>query len=148
MYRRILVATDGSENAGKAVETAAKLASLARSERLDIVHVVQHPATMMAAAEGSAYMMMESLFEELRTEGARILEQAANTAREFFDGTIETHQLTGPVAERIVSLIEEKQHDLVVVGRRGLNRLERLFIGSVSGRLASQARCSVLVVKD
>lgn len=148
MYRRILTATDGSENASQAIETAAKLAAMVNADKLDIVHVVQHPATLMSGGEGAAYVMIEQLFEELKADGSRILESAAALARRHFDGNVETHLLVGTPAEEIIDMSRKGDHDLIVLGRRGLNRIERLFLGSVSGRLTQQARCSVLVVKD
>lgn len=148
MYRKIVVATDGSEDADRAVEIAGQLAAAVQAEQVDLVHVVQHPATLMASGDGGAYVLLEKLYEELQVEGRRILAAAKESVEKYFTGSVETYSLTGPVAESILDFLREGKHDLIVIGRRGLNRIERLLLGSVSSRLTQYAPCSVLVVKN
>ena len=62
-------------------------------------------------------------------------------------GRVERSIVLGQPAAAIVETAEERGTDLVVVGARGLGLLGRLFLGSVSDRVAHQAPCPVLVVK-
>lgn len=53
----------------------------------------------------------------------------------------------GHAAEQILRLVDERQIDLVVLGARGRNMLERMFLGSTTDRILNQAHCSVLIVR-
>ena len=53
----------------------------------------------------------------------------------------------GHPANAIIEAAERGGYDLVIVGSRGLNAVERFLSGSVSGRVVSHAPCSVLVVR-
>jgi nucleotide-binding universal stress UspA family protein len=61
--------------------------------------------------------------------------------------SVEVVYLHGAVAEAILRYLDGNPPDLVVVGTRGLSRGSRLFLGSVSTRLVSEAPCPVLVVR-
>jgi nucleotide-binding universal stress UspA family protein len=48
---------------------------------------------------------------------------------------------------QIIKTAEDGKFDLIVMGHRGLNPLQRLFIGSVAKRVIEDTPCSVLVIK-
>ena len=53
----------------------------------------------------------------------------------------------GKPANEIINYSKKEHIDLIVVGSRGLGNISKLFLGSVSNRLANHAKCSVLIVK-
>jgi nucleotide-binding universal stress UspA family protein len=53
----------------------------------------------------------------------------------------------GRPAEKIIEAAKDGNHDLIVMGNRGLGGIKQLFLGSVSDRVADEAPCPVLIVK-
>jgi nucleotide-binding universal stress UspA family protein len=53
----------------------------------------------------------------------------------------------GKVADQIVKYAKKGNFKLIVVGSKGLGAVSRLFLGSVSTKLAQHSPCSVLIVK-
>ncbi|HSK99276.1 MAG TPA: universal stress protein [Rubrobacteraceae bacterium] len=138
---RILLATDGSEDASRALHAAVDLSSRTASE-LHVVHAWQalpeysHPS--IALASDSALYEREAqriLFEQL---------DAVETAGGVATGA---HLRRGRAVEVITDLSEELEAGLVVVGSRGLGPVGRLVMGSVSEGVVDLASRPVLVVR-
>jgi nucleotide-binding universal stress UspA family protein len=141
--RRILLATDGSEEAEEAAGVAVELARSTGSE-LHVVHVELLPPM-------PPYPEVLGWREDL--------EWAERQARELLDeqvkkvedagGTVAGVHLRGEFpAEEIVALAEELGTDLIVVGSRGRGGIRRALKGSVSDRVVRHAHCPVLVVRS
>jgi len=62
-------------------------------------------------------------------------------------GDLETEMLEGPAAEAILTLVETRNIDLVIMGSRGLGRLKGLVLGSQSQKVVQHASCPVLLVR-
>lgn len=140
---KILLATDGFEEAEEAAGVAVELARSTRSE-LHVVHVGLLPLT-------PPYPEVLGWREDL--------ERAKHEARELLDGqTRKLEDAGGTVAgahlreerpaEEIVALGEELGADLIVVGSRGRGGIRRVLTGSVSDRVVRRAHCPVLVVRS
>jgi nucleotide-binding universal stress UspA family protein len=117
----ILVATDGSAGSWAAARTAGRIARV-RGSRIVVLHVPNEPPEERRQAVVEQVAAIQKL-------------TGANPA--VTDGG-------GQVAERIVDTARSERCSLIAIGRRGLTGLRA--IGSVSERVAHQARCSVLVV--
>jgi nucleotide-binding universal stress UspA family protein len=61
--------------------------------------------------------------------------------------SLETEVVVGHPAEQIVRKAKELDMDLVVVGHRGMSRIEEWLLGSVSKRVSSYAHCAVTIVR-
>jgi len=145
---KMLVATDGSEEAELALQTAVTLAKSAASE-LHVIHV-------LPVDEGIPYPA-----EVLKREAEETEQQARETeqqAREFLDRQVqqvrdeglvaaESYYRKGRPANEIVKLSEELDVDLVVVGSRGLGGIRRALMGSVSDSVVRYAPCPVMTVR-
>jgi nucleotide-binding universal stress UspA family protein len=136
MFRSIVVGTDGSVGASKAV----------------LLHIVtvQKPlsATAMAAGEMAAAAPVaaeRSWEDEIKTELDSTLQRAADTAKRACDTRIETHARFGSPAEVLCDIAGTLQADLIVVGNRGMKGGRRL-LGSVPNTVSHHAPCSVLIV--
>ena len=146
MYRSIVVGTDGSEGAMRAVEIAANLAGAAGGGAT--LHIVSVQKPMAASAIASSEMAMASgagveWEDEARRTLEGTLEQAArDAAREGI--TIETHARWGNPAEVLCELAAHLQADLIVVGNRGMQGGRR-FLGSVPNTVSHHSPCSVLI---
>ena len=142
--KRILVATDGSPDASRAVDTAAKLAA-AMGADLVIVTVggdVSGRELRRLAATGG------NLSATLEEAAMRILAQAEKRAARLGISKPKLSSEWGEPAEAIIGAIRREKADVAVAGRRGRGRgrLARLLLGSVSQKMASLAPCTVIVV--
>jgi len=150
MYRSIVVGTDNSATAERAVQEAAQLAK-AFDCPLHIVSAYRASAPMpamasLAAAEvgGSAVMLGDWLLD-VRSEVVTQLEQLGDRLRDA-GVRAETHALPGSPVDAILRVAEDCGADLVVVGNKGMNGARRV-LGSVPNSVAHKASCTVLVVK-
>ena len=143
---KILLATDGSQDAAHAARMAVMLSEKLDSE-LHVVHVGVVP---------SAYAPAQSEFLDSESY-ERMREIAERQAREKLDEEVEeienmskiagAHARIGRPDAEITHLAEEIGAGLVVVGSRGLKPLTRAVIGSVSESVVRHAHCPVLVVR-
>ena len=143
--KRILVATDGSEGADRAVDYAAHRAKDEGAELL-IVNVV------------GGYGLPDQVFgrfidgqepwlrELLASLSAEMLTRARERARHIGVGTILIESRGGDVAQTIIELAQEKGVNEIILGKRGSGRVTGLLLGSVSQKLASLAPLPVTVV--
>jgi nucleotide-binding universal stress UspA family protein len=135
MAMRVLLATDGSEEAVAAGEWLLSFA-LPASAVVRVLSVAQLPPARQAT--------------ELRH---RLLERARQITREAHAGlarrwpSAEEKVSAGDPREEIMRAAEDLAADLVVLGARGLTLLRRILLGSVSTAVVRHAPCSVLVVK-
>jgi nucleotide-binding universal stress UspA family protein len=149
MFKSIVVGTDGSTSASKAVFAAAELASTQPGAVLHIV-TVQKPLspTALAASEMSAAapVAAERNWEaEIQAELERTLGQAADAAGGAGVAKIETHAHFGNPAEVLCDLATKLDADLIVVGNRGMQGGKR-FLRSVPNSVSHHAPCSVLII--
>ena len=141
---RILLATDGSEEAELAALRAVELADATHSE-LHVVHVgvvplflVSYPGTL--GYEGKLYERIEEDSRELLRKQSWRVKAAGGTVAG-------AHLRMGAVDLEIVALAEDIGADLIVMGSRGLGGLRRALMGSVSDSVVRHAHCPVLVVR-
>lgn len=149
---RILLATDGSEEAALAARTAIDIAQKTGSE-LHVVHArlmlpragysaAGIPTDRAASAEEARERIMRWLDDQVR----QIEAEGGNVAQAHLRlGRPEEGIIT--VAEEIVRLAEEIGAGLIVVGSRGLGGIRRALMGSVSDSVVRHAHCPVLVVR-
>jgi nucleotide-binding universal stress UspA family protein len=142
---KILVATDGSEEADLAIRTAADLAARSSSE-LHVTHVGR-----MLTHGGPVGVNVGALpagsQELLDKEAKKLLESQVERMREAGESVVEAHLVSGRADEEIIVLAEQIGADLVVMGSRGLGEVRRALVGSVSDSVVRHAHCPVMVVR-
>ena len=135
---KILLATDGSEEATLATQTATDLGERTASE-LHVVHVGEIPPTHFP--DRYEY---RALYEEDEREARQLLEAQI----EKMKATVaQAHLRIGRADEEVVVLAEELGVDLIAMGGRGLGGVRRALMGSVSDSVARHAHCPVLVAR-
>lgn len=140
MYQKILVAMDGSEHSKNALTKAVMLVKNLKSAcTLTILHV--NPTIPVVDPAVAEEIDIERLLSE---EGQQIMKLAgallAGAEVEF-----ETIAVFGDPAKKICEAALE--HDLIVMGSRGLGAISEIVLGSVSHKVIKQASCPVLIVK-
>lgn len=144
MFQKVLVPVDGSQPSMKAVETARKLIEEGSAKEVSLVHVVQ--ASEIIPVNGPNMSVdYPQFYDELTKTAQRILEDARTSM-----GTQKPAALlleAGPPAEIICRIAKKDNFDLIIIGNRGLNRFQRVLLGSISTKVITQAHCPVLVVK-
>jgi nucleotide-binding universal stress UspA family protein len=79
--------------------------------------------------------------------GRAMLNRAKETANEKGLSSVRTVLTDGDPASTILEQANKGSFDLVILGSRGLSRVKRLLMGSVSQKVSQLSKCSVLVVK-
>jgi nucleotide-binding universal stress UspA family protein len=143
---KILLATDGSEEAALASQTAADVAEKTSSE-LDIVHVGE-PLYIPRNYEG-LYMgeYIEEEEKELERRARGLLDDQVEKLKATGGSVAQAYLRTGTPDEEIIALAEELRAGLIVIGSRGRGGVRRALMGSVSDSVVRHARCPVLVVR-
>jgi nucleotide-binding universal stress UspA family protein len=146
---KILLATDGSEDAQLALSTAADLANSTNSE-LHVVTVAPGiPDPVYQIHEASLrYETYEEALQAIRAEAQRVLDEQVEKIEEAGGTVAQAHLRIGERRDRaIVHLADEIGAGLIVMGSRGLGGLRRALMGSVSDSVVRHAHCPVLVVR-
>ena len=148
MFKKILVALDGSEHADKALDVALDLAKKYTSE---IVLVsVFHPVFISLGMESSfgQAKLIETYLEDLKTCHENVLSEALQKVNRITPNLkVSTKLEEGRPADKIIETAKEGNFNLIVMGSRGLGGVKQLFLGSVSDRAADEAPCPVLIVR-
>ena len=141
---RILLATDGSEEAELALSTAVNLATSTNSELHVVTGREYHPSYDIPEYGGQ----LEEALRRLQQQAQEVLDGQVKQV-EVAGGTVaEGHlRIGGRPDQEIVRLSEEIGAGLIVVGSRGLGGLRRTLMGSISDSVVRHAHCPVLVVR-
>ncbi|GAG89254.1 unnamed protein product [marine sediment metagenome] len=144
MYSHIVVGTDGSGTASRAVLHAIDLAALSGA-RLHIATAGRdsfvHFAVGGVGLPGTGELSPTTLSEEL----SAVVNEAATLAQER-GVDCDTHTIVGDAVDAICNLAEKLNADLLVVGNRGMKGVQRYFWDSIPDAVSHKAPCSVLIV--
>jgi nucleotide-binding universal stress UspA family protein len=143
MYQSIVVGTDGSPTAERAVGQAAKLARACGAQ----VHLVSayRPAAATHVRGGDDSAEARNVEFKRDDHVSAILAHAAAVFRS--EGIEpECHALRGDAADVLLSAAEDHGADLIVVGNRGMSGAKRFLLGSVPDKISHHASCSVMIL--
>jgi len=154
MYKKILVAFDGSEPSRNALDHAVSIANHWKAE-LSILSVV--PRVMMpvfpdegfGAAPITAAQDMSDYQDKMKNIYAKSLKEAEEDIKEAFpDIKVITQLLEGRPSNIIVEEAEKENVDLIVIGSRGLGGITGWILGSTSRHVVESCTKPILVVKS
>nr|AAM66054.1 ethylene-responsive protein, putative [Arabidopsis thaliana] len=160
--KRMVVAIDESDSSFYALQLVidhfsnlllTTAAAEAESGMLTVIHVqspFNHFAAFPAGPGGATVYASSSMIESVKKAqqetSAALLSRALQMCRAKQIRT-ETLVLEGEAKEMICEAVEKMHVDLLVVGSRGLGKIKRAFLGSVSDYCAHHANCPILIVK-
>jgi nucleotide-binding universal stress UspA family protein len=139
MFKKILIANDGSEGAARALSAAIKLAKAHEAE-LHMISVEELPRFPASVDE---------IIEE-KAEANHVYEAATGRAMaqaQAQEVKLTSHVVVGHPVPAIVDFVAGGRFDLLVVGYMGHSALYNRLIGSTTDRLVEHAPSAVLVVK-
>jgi nucleotide-binding universal stress UspA family protein len=141
MFKKILLATDGSEHANRASQSALQLAIQLADVSITILHVsvsapsrrelLQTNFNVFSLLEHHAHRVIRKTEDEFKAQGITYSLQVA----------------LGDPAIEIIDHAKEGKYDLIIMGQRGLDPLRQVLLGSVSQKVLQQAPCPVMIVK-
>jgi len=156
MFKRILVAVDGSENSVRASQAALELAERLKAD-LIVLHAIIPPALYYHTEISPEGPVIEAPTHEKEID--LYLEYVRRVGRGIVDPTMseakkrgvtvkaDIPEATTSVVETIVNHAVKENADLIIVGTRGLGGFKRLLLGSVSNGAVSHAHCPALVIR-
>ncbi|MEQ9642285.1 MAG: universal stress protein [Alphaproteobacteria bacterium] len=177
MIKTIVVATDGSDHAGKALDLASDLASK-YGARLVVLHVLMSNArsdtllaladrdrlpdelrnkldnyeadfqsAMMSAGGMTGYVPAPPPPELLMAIAGQILDDAEAKAKKAGVTDVVRQAVGGDAADAVLASAKDEKADMIVLGSRGLSDFKGLLLGSVSHKVSNQAECTCVTVK-
>ena len=142
--QRIVVGTDGSESASRAVDQAVELAKALGAE-LELVHAFEVPSQAKMERMRADIPDPDFAFAaDPAIQSEALLNRVAQGIKESGVDT-RTWSRGGDAASLILDVAEDTKADLIVVGNRGMSGAARFLLGSVPNKVSHHAPCSVLI---
>ncbi len=142
-FSKILVCVENSSCANRAILHACELAKKSDA-KIFMIYVVYNPT----AGRGLGISLIDrgAFVKMFREHGEKVLKKASKIAA---GRGVKTEQIMkeGNVANEIIKFAISEKIDLITIGSRGLSKLPRFVLGSVSTKIANYAPCAVLIVK-
>jgi nucleotide-binding universal stress UspA family protein len=142
----ILAAIDSSPLAEQVLDRAVAQARLVPGTELHLVHVVDSLPIAAASIGGSPLSTPSA--EHLIEEGREVLERLIARAQTGGELSVKGHLEVGVPSGEVPQLARSLGADMIVVGTHDPGNVERFFLGSVAERIAREAHCSVLIVRQ
>lgn len=162
MIHHVLVPTDGSEFAERAVRFSAQVADRRHEAEVTVIYVhlrvhpvVQERATVRVPDEPRHDVPLAPVHEEADSEELVHAQEIVDAAVAEIKSLVTSPDVTvsgrvvvdSRVDDGILKVAEETKADIIVMGTRGLSTLRGAIMGSVSHAMIEKAQCPVLIVK-
>lgn len=147
MFKRILVAVDGSKTSLSALDKAIEFQKLVPEVEIFLICVYKHHSLFEASLSIGRPDDMDIPDKVLSEYAKTVVNHAKEHAREKGATKVRGFVKAGRPSKVIIKFATEKEADLIVVGSKGTHSdKDGMLLGSVSHRVASHAKCPVLVV--
>lgn len=139
MYRTILIAADGSDNSLRAAKEAIKIASMAKGSEVTIIYVIDHNE----AGNEEIHRSSSPEFELARQQKIQPIIDLLEKEKIFH----KVEMIYGIPSHVISEYANDRNFDIVIMGKRGLNPMQEMVLGSVSRSVLNKVDAPVLIVK-
>ena len=156
LFKKILVAQDGSESSQRAAQAALELAEKLKAD-LVVLHAISPPTSYYHSTIASPTGMslpapspheIDAYYAYARKVALGIVGETESKAKkQGIHVKTEIPEAVSSIVETIVNHASKENVDLIVVGTRGLGGFKKLLLGSVSSGIVSHAHCPVLIVR-
>jgi nucleotide-binding universal stress UspA family protein len=156
LFKKILVALDGSESSQRAARAAVELAEKLKAD-LIVLHAISPPTSYYHSTIASPTGMslpapsqheIDAYYAYARKVALGIVGETESKAKkQGVHVKTEIPEAVSSVVETIINHAAKENADLIVVGTRGLGGFKKMLLGSVSSGIVSHANCPVLVVR-
>lgn len=147
MIKKILVPTDGSNHAKKAIEYACDLASK-YGATVHLMHVISKSEIPEGLDRYIEVEKIEAPREQvLKKIGDGIIKGGLTEAKAKGTNNVKSSIVIGDPAEKIVEFAKENGVDMIIMGSRGLGAMKGILLGSVSSKVCHAAGCTCVTVK-
>jgi len=147
MYKRILVATDGSKLSQKAVEHALSLADLTGAEVVALKVVPRYPQTYFEGGVALAASEVARIEKQWQTEAMDAV-NAVKAAGQLLEVKVKPVTAKGDlIAEAIIATAKKQKCDLIVMASHGRRGIKRLLLGSETQQVLTHSHTPVLVLR-
>lgn len=147
MYKRILVATDGSKLSQQAVEHAINLADLTGAEVVALKVIPRYPQTYFEGGVALAAAEVARIEKQWHEEGMAAVNavKSAGQLREVKVKPMTTK--SDLIAEAIIATAKRSKCDLIVMASHGRKGIKRLLLGSETQQVLTHSHIPVLVLR-
>jgi len=141
MFKKVLVAVDGSDSSQGAIKLVKGLAQSGLVEAITLISVAPAPSLPLQAMD---FIVSET--NRLQPLSNLVVENARSSL-ESIGLKVDTVVLSGDPGTQICKYAKENQYDLILLGSRGLSTVKELVLGSVSHKVLQMANCPVLIFR-
>ncbi len=145
---KILVPIDGSKASLNAAKEAVKIAKK-KNAAIKFLTVVNddfdYTLDNIILSQGYINSYSKQLMNALREQGEKLLDGLIDML-DVEGLTVQKHVFPGIPYESILTVAENDEVDLIVMGNRGFSQIKRFFLGSVAQKVIAEAPCPVLVI--
>lgn len=150
IYKKIMIATDGSENASNAALSGIEIAKMAGAKlyALNVMPMIPHASYFGVPIEPPKKVSKDekSLHEHFEKDGTKALDAVKEMGSQA-GVEVETVLADGHPGSEIINFAENNDIDLIVMGTLGRTGLDRVILGSVATDVVRHASTRVMVVK-
>jgi nucleotide-binding universal stress UspA family protein len=147
MYKRILVATDGSTLSKKAVASAIALAQLSEAELVALKVVPRYPQSYFEGGLALPLSDINKIEKQWAAQGQAVVDAVAKAAKAKGLSTKAVVVKSDLVSEAIIATAKKNKCDLIVMASHGRKGIKRLLLGSETQQVLTHSHTPVLVLR-
>lgn len=147
MYKRILVATDGSKLSKKATNSAIELAALCGAELVAVKVVPRYPQSYFEGGVALQVAEVQKVEQQWAQEGQAVVDAVKKSASAKGVSTKALVIKADVVSDALLAATKKHQCDLIVMASHGRKGIKRLLLGSEAQHVLTHAPVPVLILK-
>lgn len=147
MYKRILVATDGSTLSKKAVSNAVALAQLSGAELVALKVVPRYPQSYFEGGLTLPLSEINKIEKQWAAQGQAVVDAVVKTAKTKGVAAKAVVVKSDLISEAIIGTAKKNKCDLIVMASHGRKGIKRLLLGSETQQVLTHSHTPVLVLR-